>query len=407
MMQEDESYSRSSNSAIGTLFERILEIADVFDSSTSEQLASLNAQLGQPNQTSATVQQVQRWQIYHAQSQELKTVLKGLQQQITQMNLLYRINDLYGTQVSTDRVIETALDAIWQQLPLRFAVVVLGESELGPYRYRKLRGVAEAWHYLNQECPFPLWGILARALLPRLDPNEADYLILNNVAEAKRPLPEEFPWMPLDGSLMVLPLRAEEHVAGAIILGHSHINAFTNQRLCADYYQIAHQTARVLQLAQMHQELNERSNQLLSLQLFTKSIANAHDYDKLVDVIIEGIFEALGRVDVSIILNEQMWHKGVNGNDVIPPHVQRIIDWAMQAGQPIFYDPDDTSGSLERFYYNESGHALIVPIVRNERTLGVIQVLAHHNTRRFEDGDLIVLRTIANCTAVILEGMAG
>lgn len=407
MMQEDESYSRSSNSAISTLFERVLEIADAFDSSTSEQLTSLNAQLGQTNQTSTTVQQVQRWQLYHAQSQELKTVLKSLQQQITQMNLLYRINDLYGTQVSIDRVIETALDAIWQQLPLRFAVVVLGESELGPYHYRKLRGVAEAWHYLNHECPFPLWGILARALLPRLDPNEADYLIINNVTEAKRPLPEEFPWMPLDGSLMVLPLRAEEHVAGAILLGHSHINAFTDQQLCTDYYRIARQTARVLQLAQMHQELNERSNQLLSLQLFTKSIANAHDYDKLVDVIIEGIFEALGRVDVSIILNEQMWHKGVNGNEVIPPHVQRIIDWAMQAGQPIFYDPDDTSGSLERFYYNESGHALIVPIMRNERTLGVIQVLAHHNTRRFEDGDLIVLRTIANCTAVILEGMSG
>ena len=431
MKQEDESYSRSSDSTILTLFERVLEIAEAFDSCTLENLSTLTSQLSQANAPSeslpsqalsgeqlsgeslpgpalqaAVLQTVQRWQNYQTQSQELKQLLRVLQQQMIQMNLLYSINDLYGTRVSKDRVIETALDAIWQKNPLRFAVVVLGESELGPYSYQKLRGVPEAWQYLNQKCPFPLWGVLARALLPRLDPNEADYLVINNVATAKRPLPEEFPWMPLDGSLMILPLRAEEQVAGAILLGHSAVNAFAAQRLCADYHLIAHRTARVLQLAQMHQELNERSNQLLSLQLFTKSIANAHDYDKLVDVIIEGIFEALGRVDVSIILNEQLWHKGVNGNEVILPHVRRIIDWAMQAGQPIFYDPEDTSGSLEGFYYNESGYALIVPLLRNERTLGVIQILSHNNSRRFEDGDLIVLRTIANCTAVILENMS-
>ena len=131
-------------------------------------------------------------------------MLSVLQQQMIQMNLLYSINDLHGTRVSKDRVIETALEAIWQKNPLRFAVVVLGESELGPYSYQKLRGVPEAWQYLNQKCPFPLWGVLARALLPRLDPNEADYLVINNVAAAKRPLPEEFPWMPLDGSLMII-----------------------------------------------------------------------------------------------------------------------------------------------------------------------------------------------------------
>ncbi len=411
MMQEDASFSRSSDSTILTLFQRVLEIAEAFDACTTENLITLNTQLPPPNtkvegQQANALQQLQRWQAYHTQSQELKRILGILHQQLIQMNLLYSINDLYGNRVSKDQVIETALEALWQKKPLRFAVVVLGESELGPYSYQKLRGVAEAWHYLNQECPFPLWGVLARALLPRLDPNEGDYLVINNVAEAKRPLLEEFPWMPLDGSLMILPLRAEEQVAGAILLGHSTANAFVDPQLCADYHLIAHHTARVLQLAQMHQELNERSNQLLSLQLFTKSIANAYDYDKLVDVIIEGIFEALGRVDVSIILNEQLWHKGVNGEAAIPPHVRRIIDWAMQAGQPIFYEPDDTSGSLERFYYNESGHALIVPLVRNERTLGVIQILSHNNIRRFEDGDLIVLRTIANCTAVILEGMS-
>ena len=110
----------------------------------------------------------------------------------------------------------------------------------------------------------------------------------------------------------------------------------------------------------------------------------------------------MGRVGVSILFGQQSWHRELHGSSELSDHARRIIDWAMQAGQPIYYDPEDSEGSLERFYYNESGHALIVPIVRNERTQGAIQVTTD-GTRRFEEGDMIVLRTIANCAAIILH----
>jgi GAF domain-containing protein len=269
-----------------------------------------------------------------------------------------------------------------------------------------MRGVADAWQYVHNSCPFPLWGVLARALLPRLNPDEPDLLIIRNIAQENLPLAEEFPWIPRNGSLMILPLRADKHAQGAILLGSKEVNAFADELLCADYLAIAYQTARVLQLAQMHLELNERSGQLLSLQLFTKSLATAHNYDKLVDVLVEGIFEAMGRVGVSVIFNDQLWHREIDGTTVIPPHSRRIIDWSMQAGQPIFYDPEDSEGSLERFYYNESGHALVVPILRNERTQGAIQITTTSANRRFEEGDMIVLRTIANCAAIMLRDLA-
>ncbi|MEZ4676066.1 MAG: GAF domain-containing protein [Caldilineaceae bacterium] len=337
----------------------------------------------------------------------LRQLSRQLQQKIRQLHILHTIANQFGETVGIERVLTTAMEAVWQKTSLRFAVIILGETELGPYIYHTMRGIAGSQSYLGLICPFPLWGVLARALLPRLNPDEPDFLIVKDIARENLPLPEEFPWMPRDGSLMILPLRADNRAQGAILLGSQKVNAFADEVLYTDYVTIANQVARVLHLAKMHHELNDRSSQLLSLQLFTKSIASAKNQVKLVDILIEGILEAMGCVGVSVIIGDQLWHREIDGSTEIPAHFRRIIDWSMQAGQPIFYDPEDTEGSLERFYYNESGHALVVPIIGNERTQGAIQITSDSNSRRFEEGDMIVLRTIANCAAIMLHGIKG
>lgn len=337
------------------------------------------------------------------QQQKLSSGLQQLRQRINQLELLQSIFEHCDAQVQINKVLEAGLDAIWQKAPLRFAVIVLGEAELGPYLYRNMRGVPDAWRFIGKSCPFPLWGVLARALLPRLDPDEPDYLLIQDIYAVKRPRFEEFPWMPLEGSLMVLPLRTQERVLGAFLLGQETINGFVDQELCHDYHRLAYTTARILQVAQMRHELDERSNQLLSLQLFTKSIASVRNFDSLIDTLIDGIGEAFGRVGVLVYMNERVWSKEVTAYGELDPHVRSILDWAIQAGQPIFYDPDDSTESLERFYYNESGRALVTPIIRNERTLGVIQIVAKEATRHFEESDLIVLRTIINSVVIMLE----
>jgi GAF domain len=376
---------------------RLTEVAQL-GLSTSEP----TPQLGQSIWTSHQ----QQWQMLQCQlsttQQALTLGLQRLQQRITQIELLQGISEHLDAQVDIANLLEASLDAIWQKVPLRFAVIVLGEAELGPYTYQRMRGVTDAWRFIGKACPFPLWGVLARALLPRLDPEEADYLVIQDICTAKRPRPEEFPWMTLDGSMMILPLRTQNRVIGAILLGRESVDGFVDQELCHDFYILAHTTARILQIAQVRHELDERSNQLLSLQLFTKSIASIQNVEKLIDSTIEGIRETFGRVTVLIYLNDRVWSKEVTTYGELDAYVRSIIDWTMQAGQPIFYDPDDTTESLERFYYNESGRALVTPIIRNDRTLGAIQIVAQESARPFAEGDMIVLRTIANAVAMIL-----
>lgn len=392
---------------ITMLFQQLLEQVEQLSSLTEVAQLGLAEGESRPQLASSIcVENQQHWrtlqrQLSHKQ-QDLTTGLQRLQQRITQIELLQGISEHLDAQVDIADLLEASLDAIWQKLPLRFAVIVLGEAELGPYTYQRMRGVSDAWRFMGKACPFPLWGVLARALLPRLDPDEADYLVIQDVCATKRPRPEEFPWMALDGSLMILPLRTQNRVIGAILLGCEIPNGFVDQELRHDFYIIVHTTARILQIAQVRHELDERSNQLLSLQLFTKSIASIRNVEKLIDVMIEGIGETFGRVAVLVYLNDRVWSKEVATYGELDPHVRSIIDWTMQAGQPIFYDPDDNTESLERFYYNESGRALVTPIIRNERTLGAIQIVAQETARPFAEGDMIVLRTIANAVAIML-----
>lgn len=388
---------------ITILFQQILEQVEQF-SHVNEAIERMLIDTSQVASDAVEIQRRCRTLQYQVSERQknLYTALQQLRDRINQIELLQSIAEHYDAQVDIANVLDASLDALWQKVHLRFAAIVLGEAELGPYTYQSLRGVPDGWRFVGKSCPFPLWGVLARALLPRLDPDEPDYLVIQDVQAAKRPRAEEFSWMPLDGSLMILPLRTQDRVVGAILLGREATDGFVNPELCQDFHTIAHTVARILQIAQMRHELDARSNQLLSLQLFTKSLTSVHSFEKLMEILIDGISETFGRVAVLVYLNERIWSKEIATYQELDPYVRSIIDWTMQAGQPIFYDPDDTTESLERFYYNESGRALVTPIIRNERTLGVIQILARESNRHFEEGDMIVLRTIANTLAIMV-----
>jgi GAF domain-containing protein len=368
----------------------------------------------------------------------LDDALRQLRQRIDQLNLLYDITSQLHEQASLDQVIELMMDAMWQKSPLSFAVVILGDTELGPYHYQNMRGVSDSWRFLGRECPFPLWGLLARALIPHLNPDKPDYLIVDDMHTEHRPLQEEFPWMKLEGSLMILPLRIHKAVTGALLLGRNEVHGFENADLCEDYAEISQSAARALQLAQMYQELDKRVSQLVGLQLFTRSMTGVHGFDPIIDGLTQGVVDMVGKAMVHIILDErsiyaekQARQAALGGENTmaavgqplldiptlkvymsstvehqkltdLPAPVNRLVGWTMQAVQPVFYDPNEVE-SAEQFYYNETGRALLVPIVNNDRTIGVMHVVAPDRAQPFDEGDMVVLRTIANTAAMMLS----
>lgn len=353
--------------------------------------------------------------------------VRDLQCQIDRVLFLQSCASLYASPLSAPEIITQVMDALWQRNHFAFAALVLGDSELGPYYYQDLRGITDSRRYLKKQCPLPLWGELAHALVRRLDPEEADYLIIDDMAATGRPTPDEFPWMPRHGSLIILPLRKESVAIGALILGRSTAEHFSDLELRLELAEFATVVARTIIGAQVQEELHERAGQLVGLQLFSRSLVAPTSFYGLLATMIEGITELMDAASVLFAFHRSLVgpnllqmlletpgarvHQNLIGVGVVSSdeplalfaRLHRLLMWTVDAGQPLFFDPAQSVDSPEDLYYNETGKALMTPITVGDSPLGALYIESPANLPGYDEGDMVVLRTATNAIAIALQ----
>lgn len=381
-------------------------------------LLSANGKQADPEAASlSTLQQL--W------PEALETV-RDLRRRLDEISFLYDTTRRLTQNLPLNKVLDLIVDTLWHQ-QYSFIVVLLGETELGPYVYQEIRGVVDPLRFLGKQCPLPLWGELAHALVRRLNPDEDDYVIIPDLANDERPKPQEFPWLERQGSLMIIPLRKDNIAMGALLLGRRDPNSFDNGELCAELVEIAGSAAMALYHAQVRQELQERSDQLVGLQLFTRSLSPTGPIAGILTATIDGIADLLNNVHVFLLLLHRTFSEvrsiqpGENylnipwadlcvltnrtsaDMDFLKPSLYRLVMWTIEAGQPLFFDPQHESPAPEDLYYNEVGRALLVPVTSGEDALGAIFAVAPQGAADFDESDIVVVRTIANTAATMLR----
>jgi len=232
---------------------------------------------------------------------EAIALLHELRRSLDQVSFLYDTSHRLVQNLPLRDVLALLMDILWRR-QYSFVVILLGETELGPYIYHEMRGVVDPLRFLGKQCPLPLWGELAHALVRRLDPQEPDYVVISDLANSNRPRPQEFPWLERDGSMMIVPLRKDHIAMGALILGRRSVDGFSDSESCAELVEIAGVAAMALYNAQVRHELQERADQLVGLQLFTRSLpAAGPTLDLLVTAAID-IADLLVNTEVFIML---------------------------------------------------------------------------------------------------------
>src|SRR5690606_24308067 len=78
-----------------------------------------------------------------------------------------------------------------------------------------------------------------------------------------------------------------------------------------------------------------------------------------------------------------------------------LVRWVMAAEQPLFFDPANPIADAADLYYQAAGRGLLVPI-GEEGTVGVRYLSAHDRPTPFEEGDRVILRTIAHAAAIAI-----
>lgn len=363
---------------------------------------------------------------HSSRSGEVIEVLRHLRRNLEQIAFLYGTSRRLGQNLALRELSSTLVDILWGR-HFSFVVILLGETELGPYRYHEMRGVMDPTRFLGKQCPLPLWGELAHALVRRLDPEEPDYLAISDLANSMRPKPDEFPWLEREGSMIIVPLRKDHSAMGALILGRRETNGFEDVESCSELMEIAGAAAMALYNAQARQELQARADQLVGLQLFTRLLPITEPRCDLLVAIATGIADLLVGVEVFVLIQRKHLPELVPG--VLMPHfinlpwtdlcifcsrpqpsadllhtsLYRLVMWSIEAGQELFFDPQQEDAAPEDLYYNEAGQALLVPLSSGEDALGAVFAVSRDPTRHFDENDMVVMRTIANMAAAIFK----
>jgi GAF domain-containing protein len=344
------------------------------------------------------------------------------------LQMLYDVTAHLNQQLSLDDVVRVAVESIWQAAEIDFVALVLGENELGPFRYAGIRGVDDPLSLLDQECAVPLWGLLAQALVNRPNQGEPDYLVVQDIAAEGRPASEEFPWKADTGCFMVIPLRYGNKTLGALLFGSRLPGYFNDLSLCDYLYAVAGNTTRAIQETQSRLQSHRWIKQLISLQVFTRTITRSHKLEAILEALNNELVDLFGDVALRIFLSHP-----ANGADstagtaiqievsavaislelhsldsidhderqfLLSPTVVELIQWVVEAEQPLFFEPAIPLPDADDLYYRSSGRGVLIPI---GETLGVMMVAAPNRATPFDESDMIVMRTIANSAAIALN----
>lgn len=356
--------------------------------------------------------------------QEMETLRHQLAERSRHLHVLYQVTEQLNQESDLAGVIGVTLESLWRAVALDFVAVVLGDDELGPFHYAGVRGVEDPLSVLGQECELPLWGTLAHALVHHPPNGEPDYLVVHDIEAEARPAPREFPWDAEKGSMMIIPMRQSGRTVGAFLLGSRHCHHFAPEPSRHFVYAIAGTAARAIQEAQTRRQSVRWLKQLVSLQSFTHTITRTSDLNTIVNVLYSELTDLFGEADVRVFLNRSASIQraqsdsrlvderrlylytpepilGVEAEQMAPDDLPALVHWVMEAEQPLFFEPTSHPDDITDFYYRSSGRGLMVPI-GEEKPNGVIYLSAPERATPFEEGDLIVVRTISNSIAIAL-----
>jgi len=351
-------------------------------------------------------------------SVESAAVRVELERHCDQMRFLCDFAQQFNGKMSLNEGIDYTIETLWQLQFVDSVAIVLGEDELGPFHYMGIRGIDNPIAIVGQECPLPLWGTLAHALVHRPEAGDLDCLIVDDIQAAGRPLPEEFPWLPGQGALLVIPLRGQDRTIGAAILHSGRKDAFRDGCQQRFLYTLVNYLSRALHETRIREQAQRWERQLVSLQLLTRTMTGVDSVESMLDVLCAESSDLFGAVAVHLFLQSAPTTRSPHlplchysgphlckqeEQFVRSPDLARLLSWVMEAEQPLFVDPQAAIQSPDVLYYRENGHAVLVPIFGPQETAnGVLLLVARGDARPFDENDLVVIRTIANSASVAI-----
>ncbi len=214
-------------------------------------------------------------------------------------------------------------------------------------------------------------------------------------------------------SMLLAPLRSEGRVIGVVVLSRLGLSRFSEDELrllgvLADQAAVAIENARLLA------ERDRHVAELAALLDISQAGGGASDERDLACVLAGKLRQAASMHACLISRWDEESGKllpvGADGRPLIGPmrdlSAHRALRQVLLSDEPLWLDPlvDELDpAELDRLRALGGAATLLLPLTATGRVVGVVEFISEHSGRRFRDGEMALLRTMANQVASALE----
>ncbi|HRV92266.1 MAG TPA: PAS domain S-box protein [Anaerolineae bacterium] len=216
-------------------------------------------------------------------------------------------------------------------------------------------------------------------------------------------------------STVQAPLIAQGQLIGELILGADYPNAFSYE-----YVEIASEVADRMAIAiqntHLYNELDQRIEELATLNVIGQTIASTLNLPEILTNITDHVSRLLNVTAASVVLLDKakgdMWFATAAGEgaDFIKgkrlARNQGIVGWVVENGEPALVSDTTNDSRFFAAFDEKSGKitrsVLCVPLQAKGRTIGAIEAI-NKEAGTFNERDLHILSAVAASAATAIE----
>jgi signal transduction histidine kinase len=216
---------------------------------------------------------------------------------------------------------------------------------------------------------------------------------------------------------MGIPLMAGSTILGVMAIGNNDLDAIYSNDQFRTINDIAALAASTLDKSRLFAEATERARQLAALNDISRQlVATEGDIERLLDVVTVSAADILNAEAGSLLLTTEdgsgdlEFHvaTGETGQELIGKRLQRghgLVGRVAETGKPIISN-DTTQDSNWQGEVSEGFRTrsiLAVPLIAQDRVIGVLEVINKRDGSIYVDEDVELLTTFAGQAAIAFE----
>lgn len=335
---------------------------------------------------------------------ELERHTDELQQRIADLAFLCRTSTDLNRSQGMAEVLEVAVDSLHRSGEVSAVLLLLRDDTSARWYWAAARGLPYGQDELlsrSLDDPPPSLLSVAQGSGPLLVEQGAE------IAALKSDIGVDFPV----SSMMLIPLASNERVVGVIVLGRIGSTAFQNDTQVVLLHTLSTEISWSIQRAQLHAQVTEQVNQLITLQQVSRSISAKLSRDEVLQQILRDV-AGIAHADMTVIalrdpltgqLQLAAHADGLVDGDITRWPERELAEASARAGRPFTRGNGRLAAVSADDEQVELGDAVSVPVQAEGQVLGSIVVRVETSGRPFLRSDLMVLSTVANQAGVALK----